>query len=380
MTINSNSKFGLVLLLGCLAFAAAVQANTPPAVTNVLAVQRPGTFLVDITFDLLDVDGDLMTVSAALSTDGGVTYPIACTTVTGDAGAGILSAAGLMITWDAFADFPGYNGTTCRIKVEADDGVSTVPPGFVYISPGTFMMGSPVGEPGRAWEWETLHEVTLTEGFYMGITEVTHQLWDQVMGSGTSTIQAPKNRVTWDSAVAFCNQLSIDEGLTPVYTINGPRGDVTWNRQADGYRLPTDAEWEYACRAGSQAALCNGPLVYIDCGPPLDPNLDQVGWYCGNSPGTFQLVGLKSPNTWGLYDMHGNLWEWCWDGFIANYETLPSVDPVYDGVLNDYRVLRGGSYIYFAYLCRSAYRHKDGPWWTENQYGFRIVRTATTAP
>ena len=157
---------------------------------------------------------------------------------------------------------------------------------LILIPAGTFQMGSPPDEPGRGPD-ETLHTVTLTQGFYIAPTEVTEKLWDKVMGSGASTSQLPKAYVTWDNAVAFCNQLSLKEDLTPAYVVNGIEGDVTWNRAANGYRLPTEAEWEYACRAGNQAAFCNGPITDIfTCDPlELDPKLDQVGWYCGNSGG-----------------------------------------------------------------------------------------------
>ena len=129
-------------------------------------------------------------------------------------------------------------------------------------------------------------------------------------------------------AIEFCNQLSIDEGLTPAYVIHGTHGNVTWNREADGYRLPTEAEWEYACRAGSHEAFCNGPITHTDCSP-VDPNLDEVGWYCGNASDR-RDVGLKDPNSWGLYDMHGNLYEWVWDGYKYDYYNLPQEDPIHE--------------------------------------------------
>ena len=249
--------------------------------------------------------------------------------------------------------------------------------GMISIPAGTFQMGSPPDEPGRDPD-ETLHTVTLTQGFYIAPTEVTEELWDKVMGSGASTSQLPKGWVTWDNAVAFCNQLSLKEDLTPAYVINGIEGDVTWNRAANGYRLPTEAEWEYACRAGNQAAFCNGPITDINIlDRQLDPNLDQVGWYWLNSGGVVHDVGQKSPNDWGLYDMHGNVYEWVWDGYRPDYQDLPSEDPVYDVQRGNYRVIRGGRMSYFAEACRSAGRHYYGnefyctPW-----IGFRPVRSA----
>ena len=130
------------------------------------------------------------------------------------------------------------------------------------------------------------------------------------MGGEPTNPQLPECYVSWDMAVQFCNALSLQEGLTPAYTIHGPNGDVTWHHDADGYRLPTEAEWEYACRAGSTTAFANGPITHTGCSP-LDPNLDAMGWYCGNnSPSGPKLVGQKQANEWGLYDMHGNVWAW----------------------------------------------------------------------
>ena len=253
---------------------------------------------------------------------------------------------------------------------------------MILIPAGTFQMGSPPDEPGRDEPGrepdETLHTVTLTKGFYIAPTEVTEELWDNVMGSGASTSQLPQSLVTWDKAVAFCNQLSLKEDLTPAYVISGIEGDVIWNHAANGYRLPTEAEWEYACRAGSQTAFCNGPITDIDIlDPQLDPNLDQVGWYLRNSEGVLHDVGQKSPNDWGLYDMHGNVYEWVWDGYRPDYENLPSVDPVYDVKRHNYRVIRGGRMSYFAWACRSANRHWYGNIFYETPWiGFRVVRSS----
>jgi formylglycine-generating enzyme required for sulfatase activity len=266
--------------------------------------------------------------------------------------------------WNAGADIPGVINGNCRVRVTADD-LGYIPPGFVYIPSGTFQMGSPEDELGRAND-ETQHTVTISRGYFMARTEVTEQWWDEVMGSGSSTSQLPKAGVSWYSAVAFCNQLSVNEGLIPAYT------GENWNREANGYRLPTEAEWEYACRAGSQEALCNGPITDLECS---DPNLDLVGWYCGNSGDTAHEVGLKSANAWGLCDMHGNLWEWVWDA-RTDYGNLPSVDPVCDADPGDYRVTRGGGRSTNAQWCRSAERDVDRPYTGASFQGFRPVRTA----
>ena len=247
--------------------------------------------------------------------------------------------------------------------------------GFVRVQPGVFAMGSPPDEPGRDEDLETLHQVTLTRGFYISRYEVTEAWWDAVMGGGSSTAHLPKNFVTWNDAIAFCNALSQQESLTPAYTIHGGDGDVTWDRDADGYRLPTEAEWEYACRAGSQTAFSSGPILHTDC-DPVDPSLDQVGWYCGNdSPSGRKVVGQKRPNAWGLCDMHGNLWEWVWDG-LRPFDASPQEDPVFDVAAGAFRVRRGGYWNDQAADCRAADRNETDPGWSFFSGGFRPARSA----
>jgi formylglycine-generating enzyme required for sulfatase activity len=247
---------------------------------------------------------------------------------------------------------------------------------FVHILPGVFMMGSPADEPGR-FGYETQHEVVLTQGFYMSKYEVTQEWWYQVMGGVSTTSRRPQTYVSFDMAVQFCNALSRQEELTPAYTIDGPNGDVTWNQAANGYRLPTEAEWEYACRAGSTTAFANGPITHSGC-DLLDLNLDALGWYCGNR--TFAEgpapVSLKQANAWQIYDMHGNAWEWVWDGYRADYEDLDPVDPVHNVGPGAYRVLRGGFWNHYAQGCRSARRHYNYPHYEHYHHGFRPVRTA----
>jgi len=244
--------------------------------------------------------------------------------------------------------------------------------GFVLIAPGIFEMGSPEAERGRD-EDETQHTVTVTQAFYMSATEVTLAWWDEVMGDGSETSRLPKNYVSWDAAVDFCNALSEAEGLTPAYTIDGPDGDVTWDREADGYRLPTEAEWEFACRAESTTGFTNGAITVTGCG---DPALDEVGWYCGNAGDVFHGVGQLSPNAWGLYDLHGNLSEWCWDGYSSDYESLPQEDPVADGAPGQDRVIRGGFWGHGSQYCRSANRYFLQPGNGFDYLGFRPVRSA----
>ncbi|WP_175469731.1 formylglycine-generating enzyme family protein [Desulfoluna spongiiphila] len=210
--------------------------------------------------------------------------------------------------------------------------------GFAWIPPGTFTMGSPRNEPGRDSD-ETPHQVTLSRGYYMQVTEVTQGQWDTLMETNPSYYKecgadCPVNRVCWTDVMEFVRRLNAME-------------------DAEGFfRLPTEAEWEYACRAGSQEAFSNGPLLELACA--YDTNLDRMGWYIGNSNTRLQEVGQKAKNSWGLYDMHGNIWEWCldWEG---PYGDQPRTDPS-GPPTGDFKIIRGGSWSSDDRDCRSANR------------------------
>jgi formylglycine-generating enzyme required for sulfatase activity len=254
----------------------------------------------------------------------------------------------------------------------------------------SFTMGSPTIERGREND-ETEHTVTLTRNFAIGETEVNQQLYLAVMSAYPSHFPSsarPVEQVTWYDAVKFCNALSALQELEPAYEITGERYDpqgrissaiVSWDPEAKGYRLPTEAEWEHACRGGTTTALCNGDLTFdVGC-DSVDVTLDAVGWYCSNSdigtgyPKT-RDPGLKQPNASGLYDMHGNVWEWCWDAY-GEYPAGPVTDPTGpDGLPGDVRVRRGGSWFYFARDCRSASRGSFYPGSADNTVGFRLAR------
>jgi formylglycine-generating enzyme required for sulfatase activity len=244
-------------------------------------------------------------------------------------------------------------------------------PGFVFVEGGTFQMGSNNGSDNE----KPVHTVTIT-GFYMGKYEVTQKEWTAVMGSNPSRFKGdnlPVERVSWFDAVEYCNRLSERERLTPAYTISGLENNrtVRWNRNANGYRLPTEAEWEYAARGGN-----GSPGNYIYAG---SNTVDEVAWYSGNSGESTQDVGTRKPNGLGLYDMSGNVKEWCWDWYDANYyRNSPQNDPIGPGARpssESHRVVRGGGWYFSAGGSNAAYRDHDYPGGQGGfTLGFRVAR------
>jgi formylglycine-generating enzyme required for sulfatase activity len=251
----------------------------------------------------------------------------------------------------------------------------TTPDGFVHIPGGTFTMGSPASEANRDSN-EVQHQVTVSS-FYLGKYEVTQKEYQAVTGSNPSYFKGdnlPVEQVSWNDAVNYCNTRSITEGLTPAYTISGE--NVTWNRVANGYRLPTEAEWEYACRAGTSTAFNTGNNITTS-----QANYDGNYPYNNNDKGTYRekttAVGSFSPNAWGLYDMHGNVWEWCWDWY-GTYSAAAQSDP--SGLVGPAspgmnRVNRGGSWYIGAQNLRSAIRDYFIPSHRDYYLGFRLARS-----
>jgi len=236
---------------------------------------------------------------------------------------------------------------------------------IVFINGGTFTMGSPADERGRSKNEGPQHQVTVSS-FYMEKYPVTQAEYQETTGTNPSSFNGPSlpvEQVSWFDAVEYCNKLSLKEGLTPAYTIDGT--NVSWNHEANGYRLPTEAEWEYACRAGTQTPFYSGTSV------------NDAGWYSGNAGGKTHPVGEKQPNPWGLCDMHGNVLEWCWD-WLGNYSDEAQTDPQ-GAVSGTDRVYRGGSWYFEALQTRSAFRFGNYPSLRVFFVGFRIVRNGGPA-
>ena len=281
----------------------------------------------------------------------------------------------------------GCIGGACACRSGAC--VSGEPDGFVRIEAGSFIMGVPDDELGR-YGGATQHPVTLTQDFYLQETEVTQAEWQALMGTNPSTFRGcptcPVETLNWWEAVSYANARSEAEGLPACYTLSGcdpvPPGNdmecegVTVNAPdgnpyaCTGYRLPMEAEWEYAARAGTTTATYAGNLTATDC---TDRTLPPIAWFCGNAGDRSNPVGTKQPNAWGLYDMLGNVYEWTWDRNGA-YPTA-ATDPT-GSETGGARVNRGGSWRYNSRYVRAGYRSWWGPGFRFIEIGFRLAKSA----
>ena len=258
-----------------------------------------------------------------------------------------------------------------------------IPENFILVEGGTFSMGSPDSEAWRSDD-ETQHTVTVSD-FYMSAFEVTQAEYQAVIGSNPSAFSGedlPVETISWLDAIAYCNARSELEGLEPAYTIEGQT--VTWNRGANGYRLPTEAEWEYACRAGTETPFNTETSISAEESNYWGyyPYLIEDNYFNQSNletrPGVYREttveVGSFQPNAWGFYDMHGNVGEWVWD-YYGDYPTEAQTDPAgpESGVL---RVNRGGGWNDFTKNLRSAYRATLPQDSAVFNVGFRLVRNA----
>jgi formylglycine-generating enzyme required for sulfatase activity len=250
------------------------------------------------------------------------------------------------------------------------------PDDFVLITGGTFTMGSPASEPERGTD-ETQHRVTAGD-FYIAKSSVTQREYSQLMGSNPSEFSGdnlPVENVSWFDAVRFCNARSTREGLTPAYAINGET--VTWNRSANSYRLPTEAEWEYACRAGTTTPFNIGNNITdreANCYNNYGYNNNSSGRVTGGCRGRTTPINSYRANSWGLFDMHGNVADWCWDWY-GEYGASAQANPA-GPATGTLKVNRGGGWNDFPKHIRSAYRAAMPPGNDSFNLGFRLVRNS----
>ena len=220
---------------------------------------------------------------------------------------------------------------------------------FVLIPAGKFSMGSQPGEKGRYNNEGPVHEVTIRKPFYLGIYPATQQEWQAVMGENPSDFnddKLPVEQVSWDDVQDFITKLNEKEG-------------------SDKYRLPSEAEWEYAARAGATTRFSFGDD---------ESELNEYGWYSDNSEKKTHPVGQKKSNPWGLYDIHGNVWEWVQDKWHSSYKGAPTDGSAWEDGSGTYRVSRGGGWYNVARICRSAARHDDAPSFRYSYIGFRLLQ------
>ncbi len=394
-----------------MSLAAAVCQAADPAVANVRAAQRPGTGLVDITYDLADEDTAMLSVSLSVSTNGGAAFFTPASGLSGDMGS-VAPGTGRSAVWDAESTLPPRLFNNMRVQIIASDEPTAPPstPTMVLIPGGTFTMGELLDvAAGEQVQDHPPHSVTVNS-FSMDACEVTYELWCEFafwaadnsydlrgyyyLPAWDKPFTFPITGVSWHNAVKWCNARSEKEGLTPCYRVGGgvyragTSDDVVCDWSANGYRLPTEAEWEYAARGGlsglrfpwgdtishSLANYSSSSFFSWDISPTR-------GYHPVFSTGVLPYVypytsppGSFAPNGYGLYDMSGNVEEWTWDWYgAAYYNSSPAENPT-GPQTGTYRVYRGGGWALGPMSCRAFGRMRSSP--DSNGGGFRAVRRA----
>lgn len=372
----STTIFTLLLI------ALSTQIYAAPTVSNITASQRTdGSCLVDVYYNLSGGSSP-MTVSVVFSNDNGATWSIqpAADKLTGDVGSGITNGSNKHIVWDAGRDKPGVRWTQTGVKVIATDSSSgpetltiylpgNVPMEFVKIPHGSFQMGSPDTERGRDSDEGPVHTVTINYDFYIGKYEITQGQWKALMGTNPVTDLGYTQYGVGDNyPVYYVSWNDINNSGGFIDKLNQHISST--NQGPANFRLPSEAEWEYSCRAGTSTRFYFGDSLGCadydaDCeAGTLPGNRSDYMWYYFNyNTPTYgcKPVGQKLPNQFGLYDMSGNLWEWCQDWYHSSYSGAPTNGSSWESPTGSSRLLRGGSWDYYARYCRSAYRYYGTP-------------------
>jgi hypothetical protein len=373
-------KYILIFLM--IPIAVICAAQSAPAVNNVNVSQRTdGSKLIDIYYNLADLDNDLCSVYVRVSVNDGQSYDLIPTIgfLSGDVGENIAPGIGKHIIWDATAEGFRLDGDNYRFKVTAEDNSSPpYPSSFIFVPGGTF-----------AWD---ASNVTISS-FWVDKYEVTQGDYQFIMKKNPSSgygvgVYFPVYRVSWFNCVEYCNKRSLFEGLEPAYTFYGygtnpenwPQGwdsdflnhtQFSCNWSANGYRLLSNMEWRFVAKGG----IYSQNFIYAGSN-----DLSLVAWHAGNSGNTSHMVGMKPPNELGVHDMTGNVWEWVWDIWDTSWTPGNTTDP--HGPSNgNYRVTCGGAYSTAVQFCPIAYYncggYADSIYWSA---GFRVCRNADYEP